>query len=79
MPDIERPRHTMPSTSQAHRISHTDVIPNSGEEELGTDDYRTLEDVMKGKRASTSQEGTSSSGGDLLPSHQKSQGLPARR
>jgi hypothetical protein len=43
----------------------------SGEDNEGVDDDRTLVEVMKGKRTRTSQEGMSSPGGDLLPSHPK--------
>jgi hypothetical protein len=63
MPDIERPSHLMPSRPPAVFVSE--------EDNEGTDDDRTLSDVMKGKKAKTSQEGQSSSGSDSLPSHPK--------
>jgi hypothetical protein len=66
MSDIERSSHLMTST---HPLS----IPASSKEEEGdeTDSDRTLAKVIKSKSMKTSQEGTSSPGGDLLPSHPK--------
>jgi hypothetical protein len=46
MPNIERPSHLMQSRSPAVFVSE--------ERNEGTDDDRTLADVMKGKKAKTS-------------------------
>jgi hypothetical protein len=71
MLDIDRPSHMMPSAFRAPKTSRPTIDPISGEEDEGTDDDRTLAEVIKGKRKRTSQEGMSSSGGDLLPNHPK--------
>lgn len=63
MPDIGRPSHLIPSRPTAVSLSE--------EDDEGTDDDRTLADVLKGKNAKTSQEGLGSPGADSLPSHPK--------
>jgi hypothetical protein len=52
-------------------LSQPTVDSVNEENDKGTDDDCTLADVMKGKKAKTSQEGQSSLGGDSLPSHPK--------
>jgi hypothetical protein len=54
MLDIEHPGHTQPSPAEALRTSHTDVDPISSKEGEGTDDDRTLAEVMKDKSTKTS-------------------------
>jgi hypothetical protein len=47
------------------------TVSVSEEDDEGTDDDHTLADVVKSKKAKTSQEGPSSPGGDSLSSHLK--------
>jgi hypothetical protein len=79
MLDIDRLSHIMPSAFQAPKISRPTIDPVSGEEYEGTNDDRTLAEVMKSKKAKTSQEDTNSPGGDLLPNHPKKLRATARK
>jgi hypothetical protein len=74
MPDIECPIHLIPSTRPL-------AIAASSEEEEGdeTDFDRTLAKVIKSKSMKTSQEGASSPGGNLLPSHPNNLRVTARK
>jgi hypothetical protein len=74
MPNIKHPSHLMPSTRPLATTA-------SGEEEDGDeiDSNRTLAEVIKSKSMKTSQEGASSPGGNLLPSHPKKPRITARK
>jgi hypothetical protein len=74
MPDIDRLSHTLPSAHQPPKISRPSCNPVSEEEGEGTDDSRTLVEVIK-----TSQEGRNSPGGELLPSHSSKQRVTTRK
>jgi hypothetical protein len=50
MPDLQHPDHMMPSAFRAPKTSRPTIDPVSGEEDEGTDDDRTLAEVIKGKR-----------------------------
>ncbi|RLM54317.1 transposon protein, putative, unclassified [Panicum miliaceum] len=63
MPDIDRPSHLMPSRSA--------IDSESMEDDEGTNDDRTLAEVIKGTKTKTTQESESSAGGDPLPNHPK--------
>jgi hypothetical protein len=67
MPDIDRLSHTLPSVHQPPKISRPPCDPMSGEEEKGTDDDRTLVDVIRSKKTSASPEGAISPSGNSLP------------
>jgi hypothetical protein len=63
MPDIDCPSHMMPSRPA--------IDSESVEDDEGTNDNRTLAEVIEGKKTKTPQEGQSSPGGDPLPNHPK--------
>jgi hypothetical protein len=46
MPDIERPRHTLPTTRQ-NIFSHLDADPVTEEEDNASDDGHTLSDLKR--------------------------------
>jgi hypothetical protein len=79
MPDIDCPSHTLPSVHQPPKISRPSCDLVSEEEDEGTDNGRTLVNVIKTKKAKTSQESASSPGGDLLPSHSSKQRVTAQK
>jgi hypothetical protein len=54
MPDLQRLDHIMPSAFQAPKTSRPTIDRVSGEEDEGTYDDRTLVEVIKAKRTSTS-------------------------
>jgi hypothetical protein len=79
MPNIDRPSYTLPSTHRPPKTSRPSHGPVSEEEDEGTYDDRTLVEVIKSKKMSTSQEGASSPGGGLFPSHPKKGRVAARK
>jgi hypothetical protein len=79
IPDIDCPIHTLSSAHQPPKISCPSHDPVSEEEDEGTDDGRTLVEVIRSNKAKTSKEGASSLGDDLLPSHSSKQRVTARK
>jgi hypothetical protein len=51
----------------------------SEKEDEGTDDDHSLAELIRSKKAKTSQEGASSLGGDLLPSHSNKPRVAAQK
>jgi hypothetical protein len=70
MPDIDRPRHKLP-TAHRNTTYHPNVDPVS-EEVAGTDGDRTLVNLKRKKRSNYCPGRSKlSPGGELLPSHPK--------
>jgi hypothetical protein len=79
MLDIDRSSHTLSSAHRPPKISRPSHDLVSEEEEEGTDNDCTLAEVIRSKKTSATQEGASSPGGDLFPSHPKEARVAARK